>query len=75
MQYYIWMLVRNMLVKDKIAYGRQRKGLSTAQLAEMVGVNQGTINRYESGNIKTIPVANLQKIASILGTVLYTRYI
>ncbi len=56
-----------MLVKDKIALERNRRGISTSQLADMVGVNIGTINRYEKGVIKTIPVETLRKLASALG--------
>ena len=56
-----------MLVKDKIALERNRRGISTSKLADMVGVNIGTINRYEKGVIKTIPVETLRKIASALG--------
>jgi len=55
------------LVKDKIIAGRRNKGMSTSQLSEIVGVNKGTINRYESGAIKIIPVENLHKIAEALG--------
>lgn len=55
-----------MLVKDKIAIERRKKGISTSQLAEMIGVNIGTLNRYENGVIKTIPVETLHKIASSL---------
>ena len=33
-----------MLVKDKIAYERKKKGLSTTQLGKLVGINQATIS-------------------------------
>ncbi|MBQ9605654.1 MAG: helix-turn-helix transcriptional regulator [Lachnospiraceae bacterium] len=55
-----------MLVKDKIVVLRKRAGMSTSKLAELVGVNIGTINRYEKGIIKTIPVDTLRKIADAL---------
>ena len=55
-----------MLVKDKIIVLRKKAGISTSQLAERVGVNIGTINRYEKGVIKTIPVETLRKIADAL---------
>ena len=55
-----------MLVKDKIVILRKKAGISTSQLAKLVGVNIGTINRYEKGVIKTIPVETLRKIASAL---------
>ncbi len=56
-----------MLVKQKIVCGRRKLGISTPQLAEMIDVNQGTINRYENGTIKTIPTDKLRKLAEVLG--------
>lgn len=56
-----------MLVKQKIINGRRKLGISTPQLAEMIDVNQGTINRYEHGTIKTIPTEKLKKLAEVLG--------
>jgi transcriptional regulator with XRE-family HTH domain len=56
-----------MLVKQKIVSGRRKLGLSTPQLAEMIDVNQGTINRYENGTIKTIPTDKLKRLAEVLG--------
>lgn len=56
-----------MLVKQKIVSGRRKLGISTPQLAEMIDVNQGTINRYEHGTIKTIPTDKLRKLAEVLG--------
>ena len=56
-----------MLVKQKIVNGRRKLGLSTPQLAEMIDVNQGTINRYENGTIKTIPTDKLRRLAEVLG--------
>ena len=56
-----------MLVKEKIVYSRRKMGISSTKLAEMIGVNQGTINRYENGAIKTIPTEKLRKLAEALG--------
>lgn len=56
-----------MLVKQKIVYGRRKLGITSTQLAEMIEVNQGTINRYENGTIKTIPTEKLKKLAEVLG--------
>ena len=47
-----------MLVKEKIVYSRRKMGISSTKLAEMIGVNQGTSNRYKNGAIKTIPTEN-----------------
>lgn len=51
-----------MLVKDKITVERQKRGMSTAELGAIVGVNKGTISRYESGSVKQIPTDALRKI-------------
>lgn len=55
-----------MLVKEKILVLRKKNGISTSQLADLIGVNIGTVNRYEKGVIKTIPVETLRKIAEAL---------
>jgi transcriptional regulator with XRE-family HTH domain len=44
-----------MLVKDKIAFERKKKGISASKLGEMIGSCQATISKYETGNIKVIP--------------------
>lgn len=38
-----------MLVKEKIVYSRRKMGIISTKLAEMIGVNQGTINHYKTG--------------------------
>ena len=55
-----------MLVKDKINIQRRKLGMSTAQLGEAVGVNKGSISRYENGYVKVIPVDVLHRIADVL---------
>lgn len=44
-----------MLVKEKIASLRRMLGLSSAELAEKIGVTQSTISRYEKGYVRIIP--------------------
>lgn len=39
-----------MALPENIRYYRKRAGLSQQKLAEMVGVSQQTIDRYESGS-------------------------
>ena len=56
----------SMLVKDKISIERKKKGISTTQLAAMIGTTQGTVSRYETGSIKIIPVDMLRKIVESL---------
>ncbi|MBQ9007992.1 MAG: helix-turn-helix transcriptional regulator [Clostridia bacterium] len=55
-----------MLVKDRIAFERKKKGISTTQLGRLVRVNQATISKYETGNIKIIPSDILEKIVECL---------
>lgn len=44
-----------LLVKEKIASLRRMLGLSSAELAEKIGVTQSTISRYEKGYVRIIP--------------------
>lgn len=55
-----------MLVKDKIALERQRKGISATELADLVGLTKATISRYESGAIQLIPTSSLKRIVDVL---------
>lgn len=48
---------------------RERKGLTQAQLADMVGVNQSTINRAEKMD-QTAKLATYIKCAEVLGVTL-----
>lgn len=47
-----------------IAAARRRKGLTQAQLAELVGVDQALVSRWESGRVNPGPesVAKLKKV-------------
>lgn len=45
---------------------RQKKGLSQAQLAERVGVDQSQISRMENGDVSPT-LKTLGKIADVLG--------
>ena len=54
-----------MLVKDIIQMERKKRGISASQLAEMLGINKGTIHRYENGSIKEIPIYTLKKLSEI----------
>lgn len=51
---------------DRLSLLRKKRGLSQAKLAELVGVEQPTIQRWESG--KRMPdLENLQMLAKVLG--------
>lgn len=52
---------------DKIKERRAELGMTLLQLSEKVGVSEATIQRYESGRIKTPGMQRIRLIASILG--------
>jgi transcriptional regulator with XRE-family HTH domain len=45
---------------------RQRRGLSQAQLARMVGVRQATVSALETGKSKRIELDLLERLAKVL---------
>lgn len=45
---------------------REARGISQAQLAQLTGIKQQQISRYESGNVDTIGLARIVKIAQAL---------
>ena len=45
---------------------RQELGLTLLQIAEMVGVTEATVQRWESGNIKNVRLEKVGKLAEIL---------
>jgi len=52
---------------QKIAYYREKRGLTQRELAEKAGVSQGAIGQYEIG--LTMPrLSTLQRIAVALNT-------
>ena len=55
-----------MLVRDRISAERRKQGISVAGLALAVGVNKGSISRYESGYVKEIPTEVLHRLAVAL---------
>lgn len=57
-----------MEIKDIIRNRRIEMGLTMKQVAEAVGVNEGTVSRWESGNIENMrrdKIAALSKLLSI----------
>lgn len=48
-----------------IAEARKRKGLTQAQLAELVGVDQALVSRWESGRVKP-NAESMQKLREVL---------
>lgn len=46
---------------------RQELGLTLAQIADKMGVAEATVQRWESGNIKTVRHEKIGRLAEILG--------
>ena len=55
-----------MLVREKLTFERKQQGFSLDSLASRVGVDKGTLSRYETGRVKKIPKEALIRIAEIL---------
>lgn len=58
-----------MLMSDRIKTFREQKKITQKSMAETLGINLRTYQKYESGEISP-PVKQLQKIATILGVFL-----
>ena len=52
----------NELIKIK----RKEKGLTLRDVALVVGVSEGTVSRWESGNIGTMRRENIEKLSKLL---------
>lgn len=53
---------------EKLRKSRKKRKLSINQVAEMTGVPPTTLQKYESGIIKKIPLEVLKKICDVYGT-------
>ncbi len=56
----------NMKVKDIIKTKRLEMGLTLAEVAVAVGVSEGTVSRWESGEIKSMKSERITKLADVL---------
>ena len=54
-------------VNDRIKEMRKRKGLTLLEVAEYLGVQEATVQRYESGNIKNLKHETICKLAELFG--------
>lgn len=54
-----------MLVRQRISEERKKNGFSSADLASRLGVNKGTVSRWENGYIKKIPGESVRQLAEI----------
>ncbi len=55
-----------MMIKDNIRKFRKERGLTMEELGKRIGVSKQTIQRYESGEIITIPYDKIYALASAL---------
>lgn len=53
------------IIHDRIKEMRLASGLTLSQVAMALGVEEATVQRYESGNIKNIKPETLEKLAKI----------
>ena len=56
-------------LNDRIKDMRKRKGLTLLEVAEYLGVQEATVQRYESGNIKNLKLETICKLADLFGCV------
>ncbi len=54
-----------MLVRQRILEERKKLRISSTELAKMLNVNKGTVSRWESGDIKSIPPDTIKQLAEI----------
>ena len=52
----------------KLRNSRKRRNLSIAEVSEKTGIPAATLQKYESGIIKKIPLETLKKISDVYGT-------
>lgn len=57
-----------MALSAEIKKRRKELGLTLAELAKLVGVTEATVQRWESGNIKTLRYGRIEVLASALQT-------
>ena len=55
-------------IVSRIRFKREQLGYSFQDLAELTGMAKSTLQRYESGDIKNIPLSKIKILASALQT-------
>lgn len=55
-----------MNIGEKIKQARLKKGLTLQEIADKMSLTQGTLSKYENGDIKNIPNTRLRKLSEIL---------
>lgn len=60
--------MENNLIAERIKQLRTARRLSYKDLADLTGLSKSTLQRYETGSIRNIPLEKLDAIATALGT-------
>lgn len=60
--------MENMMTAERIKTRRKELGLSYQELADCTGISKSTLQRYETGSIKNIPLDKLDALAAGLQT-------
>lgn len=55
-----------MKTNELIRAKRKEKGLTLKDVANLVGVNEGTVSRWESGDIQNMKRINIEKLSRVL---------
>ena len=58
----------NQTIGKNIRYFRKLKGLTLLELADQLGLSEGTVQRYESGNITNVSISIAVEFAKVLNT-------
>ena len=58
----------NETIGKNIRYFRKLKGLTLLELANHLGLSEGTVQRYESGNITNVSISIAIQFANVLDT-------
>lgn len=53
------------LIGERIKYLRTLADMSQEELGNRVGVQRAAINKYEKGSVTNIPIATIEKIATV----------
>lgn len=60
-------LFNEMMLEQKLAQLRRKRGISQSELAKLVGVSQPVIARIESGGVRNLTVGTIARTAAALG--------
>ena len=59
------MIVMSKTIGERIKYLRLLADMSQEELGNRVGVQRAAINKYEKGSVTNIPIATIEKMASV----------